>query len=243
MKNISKKLGIAALALPLMLASAATYATGTFATFTDLTSGKFVFTNNGASTTFAATNDAVSFQYIVGGLDAALTGSQLAHLTYSSSASTAALSGFGLDIQRMNSTTISIVRDTAYNGHTNLLSVTFSGTLANPLYLFGANAGSALSELASTGSGQTVTFTSDFLNFSNTSSRDVGLAFTSVAPPVGIDANGLLKSFTASATGSFSADPTPLVVSAVPEADTYAMLLAGLGVIGFLARRRQSKAA
>lgn len=32
-----------------------------------------------------------------------------------------------------------------------------------------------------------------------------------------------------------------LPVSAVPEADTYAMLLAGLGMIGFIARRRKAK--
>ena len=32
-------------------------------------------------------------------------------------------------------------------------------------------------------------------------------------------------------------------VSAVPEADTYAMLLAGLGLVGFVARRRKHKAA
>jgi hypothetical protein len=31
-----------------------------------------------------------------------------------------------------------------------------------------------------------------------------------------------------------------IVATPVPEPETYAMLLAGLGVVGFLARRRQS---
>ncbi|HEX5126813.1 MAG TPA: FxDxF family PEP-CTERM protein [Rhodocyclaceae bacterium] len=33
---------------------------------------------------------------------------------------------------------------------------------------------------------------------------------------------------------------TPQVIAAVPEPQTYAMLLAGLGLIGFIARRRAS---
>jgi hypothetical protein len=32
--------------------------------------------------------------------------------------------------------------------------------------------------------------------------------------------------------------PTPPVVASVPEPGTYAMMLMGLGVVGFLARRR-----
>jgi hypothetical protein len=33
------------------------------------------------------------------------------------------------------------------------------------------------------------------------------------------------------------------MVSAVPEPETYAMLLAGLGLVGAIARRRKAKAA
>lgn len=36
---------------------------------------------------------------------------------------------------------------------------------------------------------------------------------------------------------------TPVMLTPVPEADTYAMMLAGLGVLGFVARRRKAKAA
>jgi hypothetical protein len=34
---------------------------------------------------------------------------------------------------------------------------------------------------------------------------------------------------------------TTIIISAVPEADTYAMMLAGLGLIGFMARRRATR--
>jgi hypothetical protein len=31
-----------------------------------------------------------------------------------------------------------------------------------------------------------------------------------------------------------------MMITAVPEAETYAMMLAGLGLVGFMARRRRS---
>ena len=41
----------------------------------------------------------------------------------------------------------------------------------------------------------------------------------------------------------FAATDIPGLASAVPEADTYAMMLAGVGMVGLLARRRATKAA
>ncbi len=52
------------------------------------------------------------------------------------------------------------------------------------------------------------------------------------------DTNGV-KSGSGSGLSHAGFFGTPL--SAVPEADTYAMLLAGLGIIGFVARRRKAK--
>lgn len=43
--------------------------------------------------------------------------------------------------------------------------------------------------------------------------------------------------------GSMGGYPTSLVITAVPEPETYAMFLAGLGMIGFIARRRRASQA
>ena len=59
----------------------------------------------------------------------------------------------------------------------------------------------------------------------------------------GLDPNnpiGFLTGLTFVTDGSFTGTMTPISidVAAVPEPETYAMLLAGLGVLGFAARRR-----
>jgi hypothetical protein len=46
-----------------------------------------------------------------------------------------------------------------------------------------------------------------------------------------------LRSFRATATGSFSSDPAP-TITALPEPGAWAMLIAGFGLVGFAARRR-----
>jgi hypothetical protein len=64
----------------------------------------------------------------------------------------------------------------------------------------------------------------------------------------GIDPNnptGFLTGLTFVTDGSFTGTMTPISidVAAVPEPETYAMMLAGLGLIGFAVRRRKQKAA
>lgn len=54
----------------------------------------------------------------------------------------------------------------------------------------------------------------------------------------------LTHHYAITASGAGNANSTVnLMVSAVPEPETYAMLLAGLGLMGFVARRRKQKAA
>ena len=246
MKNNLKKICLVVAALPVLLASAVSHAAPiTFASFSDKAASQFVFTNNlatgtAASASFSSVSNAINFSFTsVPGLDAALQGVQNAHLTYSPSKTTAPAnrSDDDLDSQPMNSTTIiSIVRDTAYKTLTNLLTVTFSAGTKR-LTIRGDDGGNSLTEAAGTGSGQSVAFTSDFLSFSgSTTAKDIALAFTGLSSPLAINANGFLNSFTATGSGNFSADPLPVTV---PEPGSYAMLLAGLGLMGVALRSRK----
>lgn len=53
----------------------------------------------------------------------------------------------------------------------------------------------------------------------------------------------LTHHYTVTASGAGNANSSINLVSAVPEPETYAMLLAGLGLMGFVARRRKQKLA
>jgi len=58
----------------------------------------------------------------------------------------------------------------------------------------------------------------------------------------GLDSNGHLRAFLLSYTPDTVFTPNPIFIPPppVPEPETYAMLLAGLGLIGFMARRRKN---
>lgn len=105
--------------------------------------------------------------------------------------------------------------------------ITFTG-LAAGYYLVGVSV-----------SGQNLTFTSQS-NLNGvpgelTSAGKGRYAFFSSAP----SSSFTLSLFgTAAAGATYSGDVT---VTAVPEAETYAMMLGGLGLLGFMARRRKAK--
>jgi hypothetical protein len=82
-----------------------------------------------------------------------------------------------------------------------------------------------------------VSFSSDFLDFSNTTQRDIGLSFSSILPGLSIGANGFFNNFTAAGTGTFSSNPVPMFI---PEPSTYLMMgVALVGMFGFAVRRRR----
>jgi hypothetical protein len=127
---------------------------------------------------------------------------------------------------------------------TNLLSGTFSSVTFS-----GGTGGSTGGIAGSTTGGSTISFTSDFLTFLPGSNLDMGLTLTSIAPLLGFTANRAVHAvnpnssvnnvFRAAAIGSFSADPPP-VPPAVPEPGTWAMMITGIGLVGFARRRRRT---
>ena len=104
-----------------------------------------------------------------------------------------------------------------YAAGSNLLSGTFTNST-----LFG---GASSASTSSSTLAAVVTFTSDFLDFSNTVNRDRGLTLTSINPALVVHtgANKSLSSFRATAGGQFSSDPAPLIngLAIVPEPDMW----------------------
>ena len=192
----------------------------TFAQFNERNlSQDFVFTNTVTNATFntVSVGSAVTFVFgNIAGLNPVLQ-SQNAHLFLISGTTTPATSS-GTDLTQSISNagnTIVITRDTpaplgiGSGTRTNLLTVTFSPNLGTPDITGNTVNGSTA---FSAGSGNNiVTFTSDFLNFSNTNARAFAFSFSSVNPSLSIGPGGFLNSFTAAATGTFSSNPAPTV--------------------------------
>ncbi len=129
----------------------------------------------------------------------------------------------------------------AYAAGANLLTGVFTGA-----DLTGKIGGSAGAVDASTLGGATITYTSDFLNFTPTIERDFGLTLTSVAPTfaTATGINKALKSFRTNASGQFSSDPAPVIngLAVVPEPGVWLLMVAGFGLVGVAARRRDALA-
>lgn len=119
-----------------------------------------------------------------------------------------------------------------YAAGSNLLSGSFIGG-----FLDGTVDGTSGVIRGSTDGGVTITYTSDFLDFSNVDIFDFSLPMTAVTLPFG-PAGGNIREFTASMGGQFSSEPAP-TMGAVPEPTTWAMLVIGFGLVGVSARRRK----
>lgn len=91
-----------------------------------------------------------------------------------------------------------------------------------------------------------ITYSSDFIKFKPNSKDSFSLSFTledevedgNTGGGLSIDENGYLSSFIASELGTFSSTQTPTL--SVPEPGTFAMLLAGLVLIGVTLHRKIS---
>ena len=152
----------------------------------------------------------------------------------------------GFKIQTGLNGTLSFISTTALNSFvgikpigSNLLSATFSTTA-----ITGQTNGTTGTFGGSTAGGSSVVYTSDFLDFTNANELGLSLSLDSLISLVTNTNKGLnnatgrsLRSFRATASGNFSADPAPFVPG-IPEPQIWGLLVIGFGMVGVSVRRR-----
>ena len=144
------------------------------------------------------------------------------------------VSGIAIAPATAGTTSFTSVAPVTFNGHTgtNLLTAAFTGGAFTGLV-----GGSAASYVNSQPP-SAVTFTSDFLDFSQTTARDISIAINAINPSIGGGPGGL-GDFSGSASGLFGADLSSGAGNdIVPEPAAWVMMVAGFGLVGVMTRRR-----
>ncbi len=212
------------------------------------TQGSFYTTATGSSAAAAPRN--VFFSFLQPGFGGTVTNVTARYsLNATTIVGTVATLGAGSLTQSTIAGTMSFlstapltVNNITYASGSNLLTATFSNT-----QIQGVRGATSAGFTGSTLGGSTLTYTSDFLDFTQTVNRDFSLSLSSIAPglnaiPTTLTPTRGLRSFRAVSSGTFSSDPAPLV-NGVPEPEMWAMMIAGFGLVGLQLRRRDKKMA
>lgn len=226
---------VGVLFMSMVLATSAHAGNVTFATFTQVNAEKpFTLGNDGTYSNFDATNVLINFAFS-GISNPALLPAVLqpGHVVQANLSVTGSSSTSGTDTSGISEDGFiggfTILLPVAIDGHTNLLSGTYSNGGVT-----GTNGGSGAGfNASSTLSGSILTFTSDFITFSG-SSRAMSIAMTGSDTPLTLEA-GLLGPMSLTGTGNFSSDPAP---SSIPEPSTTMLLGSSLVALGFWAKKR-----
>lgn len=216
----------------------------TFAQFTSARAGNsYTFTNNGnGSGTFNSSgqinislfNRAIPTDKLLQPLPA---GPQLANISRTSSTTGSAsclgpcVSGAAF-VQGLTDSKISILR-----ASDNALLLGITADFSRLTGQIGGAAGS----LETSDPPNSLTFTSDFIDFSSAVSLSRSIAFTSATPFFSVAPDNLLRSFTAAGAGAFAVNFEAVVVSkAIPEPASAGLL--GMAFLGMAVARRRTKA-
>jgi hypothetical protein len=212
-----RRLAAAALAGLLTMAATARARAGLtqFAGFDQTSGNPFTFTFKGPGASFSGTAP-VDFQFY--NAPGAPAGGQAATLTLTSTAVTPA-SAIGRLLEQPVDGPSNVMKFTRNSDSKNLLTVTFRGEI------YGTSGARPAGFSADTAVGDLVTFTSDFLSFNGSTSRDFLINLPSVTPVLSLDCDGFLRNFCSDIHGMLPADH----LSAVPESGSLALLAGGFG--------------
>jgi hypothetical protein len=225
----------------------------TFAQVSEGSTGDGVtWTNNGAGTgtlnTTRPGGDNVTFDFsnvpgLAGALSHPLEAIETINGGLGVSTTALATTAGGYDFQAINAPmTISYTLAKPIDGQTNLLTITITPNApgASGLIFSGQNGGSGASSSTSQptlpAASYTMRFSSAFLDFPANASISAAFSYSSLDPMMLIGADGLLNSFTAEDTGTFSSEPSPFLVR---EPASLSVLATGL--IGLCALRRSRR--
>ena len=222
---------------------------GTNATYTSNGTGGTLFTTSSAQTVrpglAVAGGVATTFSFL-NALSGFVTNAPSTFTLNATVTNSPVLTLSGFKIQQALTGTFSFVSTTPLNSFvgikplgSSLLSATFSSTS-----ILGQSNGTTGTFGGSTSGGSSVVFTSDFLDFTNANDLGMSLSLDSLISLVSGNNVGLnnatgraLRSFRATASGNFSADPAPRVPG-IPEPQIWGLLVVGFGMVGVSVRRR-----
>ena len=211
------KLAVAGSLALVAFAAPASAANTTFAQFFQAGPGKIVsYGNNGTSNTLSVVDAPTVFSTLAFGP----VGFGPATFNLSASSSAPVLNVGQSFQQPFWSGTMSFT-----NGAINLLTVSFVNAV------FNVDDGLSAGSLASGFPPHAINYTSDVLNVSGLYTKDFSLAFNGFEPPFSIGADGLGTPLTASVAGTFA--------GAVPEVQSWIMMITGFGAVGVMARNRR----
>jgi hypothetical protein len=233
------KLAVFGAGAALALAAAPASAITIFADFTPAsTNSNITYVGNDAGVgTLTSTDELVHFTFLNSdGTPGGTTFDVLMTLSATTGAATVVGSDALLPISN-GLITFTSTAPITWNGHTgtNLLTVNFSGGNLDAIL------GGSTAHYGTSTPPYTVNFTSDFLDFSSSTARDLALAINAINPNVGF-AFSLGRVNTGSLSGNFGSDSTsgnPQGV--VPEPASWALMFAGFGLIGGVLRSQRRR--
>ena len=234
------KLAVYGAGAALLLAAAPASAVTTFADFSPASSTPnitYVGTDDGSGT-ISSIDQLVHFAFL--NADGSVSGTTfdvMMNLTATTGAATVAGGSIALLPITNGVLTFTSAAPITWNGHTgtNLLTVDFSGGVLSAIL------GGSTATYGNSTPPFSVDFTSDFLDFSTSTARDLALAIDAINPGVGFAFGGNRINL-GTVSGNFGSDATagnPQGV--VPEPASWALMFAGFGLVGSVLRSQRRR--